>query len=223
MPDRVKIAYDEKWEDLLKNLKDKHLELDSPVFFRAFKEEKIFEVWIAKADKYELFKSYPICKVPGNLGPKRKEGDMQVPEGVYHITVFNPKSTYFLSLGINYPNASDSIFADKEKPGSEIYIHGDCVSVGCIPLTDNYIKEVYLLAWEAKQKGQKQIPVHIFPFKMNDEKMKIIAETKLENAVIFSFWENLANIYKYFEVNRQVPITEVDKLGRYDIVNEFKR
>ena len=90
-----------------------------------------------------------------------------MPEGFYYINEFNPRSQYYLSLGINYPNVSDKILSDSLRPGSAIYIHGSCVTVGCIPVTDQQIDELYILAAHAKSQGQDYIPVHIFPIRYN--------------------------------------------------------
>lgn len=215
MTQRVEDAYAEKWETMSQLLKTVGVDTVKQVFFRAFKEEKSFEVWIQKGDKYVLLKEYPICTVPGVLGPKRKEGDHQVPEGCYFINVFNPASTYHLSLGINYPNASDSVFADSTRPGSEIYIHGDCVSVGCIPLTDSLIKEVYLWGWEAKKNGQTNIPVHIFPFRMSQKRLQLLSEEQRADATLLAFWGNLQKMYLYFEENKQITAIQIDKSGKY--------
>jgi murein L,D-transpeptidase YafK len=160
--DRIAQARESVGTALTEDLAVQRLQWGAPIYLRVFKSEQELEIWIQDSTAFRLFRTYPICRVPGLLGPKRKEGDLQVPEGLYWIEVFNPKSTYHLSLGINYPNASDRILADPKTPGGEIYIHGDCVSVGCIPITDEKIREVYLLALEAKNAGQNQIPVHIF-------------------------------------------------------------
>ena len=119
------------------------------------------------ADTFRLFKTYRICALAGYMGPKRIQGDYQVPEGFYYINEFNPSSTYYLSLGLNYPNASDRVLSDSLRPGGEIYIHGSCVTVGCIPITDQQIDELYVLAAHAKDMGQDYIPVHIFPIRFN--------------------------------------------------------
>ena len=129
------------------------------VYFRAFKSEKILELYVLDTtNKYILFQTYPICAASGVLGAKRREGDTQVPEGVYHINRFNPKSDFHLSLGLDYPNASDLRFCDAAKPGGDIFIHGGCASIGCLAMTDDAIKEIYLLAQAAKEKGQSKIP-----------------------------------------------------------------
>ena len=150
----------------------------------------------------------------GILGPKRKEGDLQVPEGFYYVNGFNPNSQYHLSLKINYPNASDKILSDKKTPGGEIFIHGKCVSIGCVPLTDEKINELYILAVEATNNGQSKIPVYIFPFKMSDETMTLM-EMLLDDEKLISFWKNLKEGYvKFIENNMEITV-KVDAKGKY--------
>jgi murein L,D-transpeptidase YafK len=122
------------------------------IYIRSFKYDSQLEVWVKEENSttYSLFKTYPVCALAGTLGPKRVQGDYQVPEGFYYINEFNPYSNYYLSLGLNYPNASDRILSDSLKPGGDIYIHGSCVTVGCIPITDQQIDELYILATYAR-------------------------------------------------------------------------
>src|SRR5688572_7220470 len=122
------------------------------IYIRSFKYDSQLEVWVKNelSDPFKLFKSYRVCALAGTLGPKRMEGDYQVPEGFYYINEFNPRSNYYLSLGINYPNESDKILSDMYRPGGSIYIHGSCVTVGCIPIMDEQIGELYTLAAHAK-------------------------------------------------------------------------
>src|SRR5258706_6353288 len=142
------------------------------IYIRSFKYDSQLEVWVKNeiSAPFQLFKTYKVCALAGSLGPKRMEGDYQVPEGFYYISDFNPNSSYYLSLGINYPNLSDKILSDSLRPGSEIYIHGSCVTVGCIPITDQQIDELYILAAYAKDQGQDFIPVHIFPIRFSKER-----------------------------------------------------
>ena len=186
---RVKSAYSEKWEGLKSDIKKKGISEKFELFIRVFKESKLVEVWLKSnsESEYKLFKSYDICASSGRLGPKRSQGDGQVPEGFYTIAVFNPYSSYHLSLGLSYPNASDRI-KGKGNLGGDMMIHGSCVTIGCLPLTDTYIKEVYILAVEAKNNGQQNIPVHIFPTKMNDKGMLFLSEV---NTDLLDFWKNL--------------------------------
>jgi murein L,D-transpeptidase YafK len=215
---RVREAYEEK-EAVVKNLfalkKIPYANFD--LFLRAFKYEKILEVWVKEKSKqqFTLLHTYNFCSTSGVLGPKRKEGDLQIPEGVYHINHFNPQSNFHLSLGISYPNASDKILSDKHHPGGAIYIHGNCVTIGCIPITDDKIKELYVLAVEAKSGGQEKIPVHIFPTRLEQVNIeKLIRETSPSEKVK-QFWANLQFVYADFESSKKLRAIQVNQLGEY--------
>ncbi|MFC7667854.1 murein L,D-transpeptidase family protein [Hymenobacter humi] len=93
-----------------------------------------------------------------------------MPEGFYQIDRFNPKSEYHLSLGLNYPNAADLALGEPD-PGGDIFIHGGEVTIGCLPITDIGIEEVYLIAVAARAAGQTLIPVHIFPFPLTESEL----------------------------------------------------
>lgn len=174
------------------------------------------ELWVKnRSDQaFQHFKSYDFCTSSGTLGPKREEGDRQIPEGMYHIDRFNPNSSYFLSLGLNYPNLSDKIRGHATHPGSDIFIHGNCVTVGCIPITDEWIRELYLLAETAKANGQSKISVLLFPFEMTDQNQTTYARKNPEHR---SFWEELRPIYQFFEEHSTVPDWEVDSQGHYQV------
>ncbi len=212
---RVKNAYTEK-ENIVKGyFSDKGLKYDGfRLFIRAIKNEAILEIWIQEksSSTYSLLHSYEYCAFSGDFGPKRKEGDLQIPEGAYHINHFNPESNFHLSLGISYPNASDKILSDKRSPGSAIYIHGNCVTIGCIPITDDKIKELYILALEAKNNGQDNIPVHIFPARLTDENLGSLVHQKPQHA---SFWRNLKTVYDDFEKSKKLKDLSVNKTGEY--------
>jgi murein L,D-transpeptidase YafK len=188
------------------------------VYIRSFKYDKQLEVWVKqdKKEPYKLFKTYKVCMQSGSLGPKRFEGDFQVPEGCYHINEFNPNSNYHLSLGLNYPNASDKILSDADKPGSAIYIHGNCVSTGCLAITDKPMEEIYVLTSYAKDAGQEFIPVHIFPIKFGQKKSEeYLQETIKTNPSIEKFSANLKEVFMYFETKKNLPIIVVDEAGDY--------
>ncbi|MFC4211385.1 murein L,D-transpeptidase family protein [Pedobacter lithocola] len=212
--ERVANAYQEKWEYLQRVIKTDGYSKDFSIVLNAYKAEGKLEIWMkSKGDKhYSLFRTYDFCAHSGTLGPKVIEGDKQTPEGFYHINVFNPMSSFHLSLGINYPNSIDLARTGKHRePGGEIYIHGNCVTVGCIPLTDDKIKEVYVLAVEAKNSGQAKIPVNIYPFKMTDAKMK---KYSTQFPAQISFWKTLQPGYLAFEKNKNLAdIREVK--GKY--------
>ena len=154
----------------------------------------------------------------GTLGPKRMEGDYQMPEGLYYINEFNPNSNFHLALGLNYPNASDKILSDSLHPGSEIYIHGKCLSTGCIAIDNKPIEEVFLLATLAKDAGQDFIPVHIFPIKFNVKKsFEYLALISKENQPLQQFIISLKNVFDYFEEKKQLPLVFITKSGNYSI------
>src|ERR1035438_5833593 len=168
---RVKTAYDEKEKSVTELFSSKGIDISAMnIFIRAFKKEAQLEIWAksSKQEKFQLIKTYSICASSGTLGPKRKQGDGQVPEGFYEIDRFNPSSNFYLSLGVSYPNASDRILGEKGNLGGDVFIHGNCVTIGCMPLTDDKIKEIYLMAVEAKSGGQAKIPVHVFPCRMDE-------------------------------------------------------
>jgi murein L,D-transpeptidase YafK len=179
-----------------------------------FKQEKKIEVWALKNENFVLLNTYPICAASGVLGRKTKEGDRQVPEGIYKILIFNSKSDYHLSLGINYPNEADIFWADKQFPGNEIYIHGNCVSVGCLAVTNNLIEEIYLMAHEAHEAGQEEIPIHIFPFDMRKFDPNHLSPNYRHH---IEFWKELKLIFDFFEQHQKLPHIRVNEYGQYTI------
>jgi murein L,D-transpeptidase YafK len=209
-----------KLEDSLKKLFDKQKLTWPPqaMYLRSFKYERELEVWVQANSKegFKLFKTYKVCQQSGTMGPKRAEGDYQVPEGFYYINEFNPNSHFHLALGLNYPNASDRILADQNKPGSAIYIHGNCVSTGCIPITDGPIEELYQIASVVNNAGQEFIPVHVFPIKYNVKKSADFLETLTkENEALKAFNKNIKLVYDFFEIKKELPIIMVNTKGEY--------
>jgi murein L,D-transpeptidase YafK len=215
---RVNTAYKEKWSSMKNLLIEKGIDTaDVQIFIRGFKKEGDLEVWAKhKSGDYRLLKTYDFCALSGELGPKRKQGDMQVPEGFYTINVFNPYSNYHLSLGVSYPNQSDRIIGGKGDLGGAIMIHGNCVTIGCIPITDEKIKELYVLAVETKANGY-EVPVHLFPARLSNDGMRSL-EKDYTDAKLIAFWKNLQPGYQYFEENKKLPKVTVAKDGKY-VVN----
>ena len=216
-------ALQKKADTLQKQFAEKKLKWPAKyLYIRSFKYDSQLEVWVKneRKDQFQLFKTYKVCALAGSLGPKRMEGDYQVPEGFYYINEFNPKSNYYLSLGINYPNVSDKILSDSLKPGSEIYIHGSCVTVGCIPIRDEQIEELYILAAYAKDQGQDFIPVHVFPVRFNVEKsVKFLDNMTKDDLVLKKFAARMEDAFDYFDKYRQLPVVMVDSKGQY-LINE---
>lgn len=217
--DRVKLAYRKKLPVIKGLLKQQDIKtLNYELFIRALKQERIVEAWARERGTkvFKLIRTYKFCESSGELGPKRKDGDKQIPEGFYHIDRFNPVSKFHLSLGVNYPNRSDKVLGDTTGLGGDIFFHGDCVTVGCIPITDNNIRELYVLAVEAKARGQKKIPVNIFPAKLDSTNFdKLKTQYEEERPELVAFWESLKKGYEYFENTKELPTIIFAKSGKY--------
>jgi murein L,D-transpeptidase YafK len=185
---------------ILAKIKAKNMDKYSPILVRVFKEEAELEVWKKNRDgQYALLKTYPICRWSGDLGPKKKEGDRQAPEGFYTITPaqMNPNSNYYLAFNTGYPNAYDRAHG---YTGTELMVHGDCSSRGCYAMTDEQIQEIYALARDAFFGGQREFQFEAFPFRMTALNM-----AKHRNNPNFAFWKMLKQGYDDFEATRQEP------------------
>ncbi|MBC7652129.1 MAG: hypothetical protein H7101_10310, partial [Deinococcales bacterium] len=124
-----------------------------------------------------------------------------------------------LALGINYPNAADLLLSDSLKPGNEIYIHGNCITVGCIPLQNDPIEELYLLTSQAKNNGEDFIPIHIYPIKFNNTKSaEYLGKVSKEDKDYQLFIKQLQEVYDYFELNKKLPLISVNKKGEYIVM-----
>lgn len=181
-------------------LAQKGMTQEAPIFIRIFKEESELELWKMTQDgQFRLFKTYPICKWSGQLGPKLKEGDLQAPEGFYQVRAsqMNPNSEYYLSFNLGFPNAYDRAH---DRTGAHLMVHGACKSAGCYAMTDALIEEIYLLAREAFKAGQDVIHVHAFPFRMTEANMR-----RHRTSPWYGFWRNLKQGYDYFEIARRPP------------------
>jgi len=215
---RVRTAYAEKEKLLQQMLGQKEIHsFDLELYLRAFKAEQILEVWgKPKNDpRFVLLVSYPFSGYSGKLGPKKQQGDGQVPEGFYKVDRFNPESNFYLSLGLDYPNRADRKRAGTNNPGGDIFIHGNQVTIGCIPISDDKIKELYLLAVEARTHGQKTIPVHIFPFRFTADWLLRLPQSYAENNDLIDFWKNLAQGFSLFEAGHQLPRVTITAEGHY--------
>ena len=200
---------------LERDLWEKDMRLGEPVFIRAFKEERVLELFVQRkaTGKYELFRSYHVAGTSGWLGPKLAEGDGQVPEGFYYtgLKSLNPDSMYHLSFNIGYPNAYDTFH---RRTGSHIMIHGSNISIGCLAMTDEKIEEIYTMADAALRSGQPFFRVHVFPFRMTEERIARAAGDPNK-----PFWDNLRVGYDLFERTGLPPKTGVED-GRYSFKGE---
>ncbi|QJX45845.1 hypothetical protein HMJ29_02385 [Hymenobacter taeanensis] len=212
---RVRDAYAVVGSNMQAVLREHHLDAERlELFIRALKVERRVEAWGRNQGEgeYQLLRTFRLAGTSGTLGPKRRLHDGQVPEGFYYINRFNPISQYHLSLGLDYPNAADLVRSGLEDPGKDIFIHGSDVTIGCLPITDAGIRELYVLAVEARTAGQTAIPVHIFPFELTAGNLA----HRLGNPHV-RFWQELAPGYQYFADHHQLPNVTVTERGTYTV------
>lgn len=194
--------------DLRSELSARGLRFGAPIFVQIFKDSRELELYVQGQDRFELFRTYEICKVSGTVGPKRRKGDHQAPEGFYSVgpELMNPNSQFHLSFNIGYPNAFDEA---QDHTGSLIMVHGGCLSRGCFAMTNRHMEQIYTLAEAALLSGQEAFPVHVFPFRMTPDNMHLHRFSRW-----VPFWENLKQGYDYFTEHGHPPRVSSDN-GRY--------
>ena len=138
-----------------------------------------------------------------------------MPEGFYELDWFNPQSNFFLSLHVSYPNESDRILGSRQNPGGDIFLHGNCVTIGCLPITDDGIKEVYWLAVLARASGQRHLPIQIFPARLVDSELQELVRESAADPATVRFWSNLKEGFDFFERNLRPAGVKVDRGGKY--------
>jgi len=161
--DKAIIRYGLSKEPDLKKLFD-NAGIDYPpvkIALLAFKKERYIELWASdNIHKSKFIHKYPLTAYSGNLGPKLREHDLQIPEGIYQLVSFNPFSSMHLSMMINYPNHFDKYYAKKEgrrKMGDNIFLHGKSESVGCLAIGNTAIDQLFLLVRRVGLKNAKVI------------------------------------------------------------------
>ena len=172
----------------------------SPTVIRTYKKEAELEIWKMKSNgEYALLKTFPMCRWSGQLGPKKREGDMQVPEGFYSIAPgqMNPNSHYYLAFNVGYPNAYDRAYG---RTGGNVMVHGVCSSAGCFSMTDEQVADIYAIARDLFAGGQREIQLQSYPFHMTAENM---AKFRLDPNI--DFWKNLKDGSDHFEVTKNEP------------------
>ena len=217
---RVREAYADKGKIVNKTLASHSISRDSlRIYLRAFKTEKIIELWAKNScdSAYSLIREIPICDLSGSVGPKRRSHDLQAPEGFYHISNLNPYSKYYLSIQVNYPNASDSIRGVRGRLGNFIFIHGSCISSGCLAITNDRIKELYVYCIEAYNSGQEEIGITIYPSKLNDENYERLVSSYRKDKDKISLWADLKKSYDLFTLTRIPPVVKFLPNGTHEI------
>jgi hypothetical protein len=180
------------------------------VLFRVFKQENLLELWAASKKDAELSKvaTYKICYASGAIGPKRREGDLQVPEGFYTLTAYTSTWRYHLMMYVDYPTSSDRALGGPS-PGGDIYIHGNCASIGCISMGDERVEELWVAASALNERGGR-VHLHVFPTK--DLSALLASQTMPEH---HDFWKNLKEGFDYFDQKKRLPKVTVGAGARY--------
>ena len=168
----------------------------------AFKKEQYIQLW-AKNEKqsWKYVHTYPLTAFSGRLGPKLKERDGQIPEGVYRLTSLNPFSSMHLSMMINYPNNFDRLQASKDgrrELGGNIFLHGKALSVGCLAVGDKGIDQLFLLAHRV---GLSHMQLIIAP---NDLRKASPATNRFaQPRWLPELYQQIATALKQFPVSKQ--------------------
>lgn len=145
-----------------------------------FKQEKKMELWIKTEIKWVFAKEYQIKAASGIAGPKLKEGDFQVPEGIYKIELLNPNSSYHVSMKINYPNEFDLTHAKadgRQNLGGDIYIHGKALSIGCLAMGDEAAEDLFIIT---NLVGIQNVKVIIAPYDSRPKNLLIKSNSQLK-------------------------------------------
>jgi len=193
----------------------KQMRADGAVLVRIFKQESELEIWKrTPSGKFALLKTYPICRWSGDLGPKKKTGDRRAPEGFYTVNArqLNPKSRYYLSFDIGFPNRLDAALG---YTGDALMVHGACSSQGCYAMTDEAMAEIYPVVRDALKGGQPGFQVQAFPFRMTPKNM-----ASHKNHPDFAYWQNIKEGYDIFEVTKRQPQVSYCG-GKYVFNTEF--
>lgn len=144
-----------------------------PQKFKDYSGPQVTQIQVYKSQRVlyllhdnQIVKTYKVYLGFNPVGPKHFEGDGKTPEGLYYINRRNPKSAFYLSLGISYPNETDVEVARKagKNPGGDIFIHGEPNeskksgdwTTGCIAMTDKEMRDIYAMVPEGT-------PIFIFP------------------------------------------------------------
>lgn len=223
---RVKAARERVGDQLKQMFEDKGVDYPArELLVRSLKRDGELELWAGNeaGGELTLIHTFAICAGSGTWGPKLQQGDLQVPEGFYVVDRYNAWSSFHLSLGVDYPNKADRIRSRAhgiERLGGDIFVHGDCVTIGCVPLQDGPIELLYLAALDTRLafgKDKGALEVHMLPGRLDDEAFKALVEEAAPDAQLLAFWTNLKEGWDAFEAAHKKPRVSIDDNGRYVI------
>jgi len=189
------------------------------LLLRVFKEERVLEMWaaVSPGGPFVHVGDRAVCASSGGPGPKARTGDGQVPEGLYRVTTLNPWSRFHLSLRLDYPNAADRARnpgVPVSALGGEIFIHGDCVTIGCVPIGDEAIEDVYLAALETRSRGG-EVSVLVLPARPGGVPWEGLM--KDASTVNGPLWRSLAGISERLDTSNRMPRVRSEADGRYSL------
>lgn len=205
------LAWTEQADYLRDWLNRDGFELGARVHLRIYKESRELEVHLLGDGRFRHFRTFRICALSGDLGPKLQEGDLQAPEGVYRVTPdrMHPRSEHHLAFNLGFPNRRDRAIG---ATGSNIMIHGGCASEGCFAITDYYMEQLWVLVEAAFENGQDAVEVHVFPFRMNAANLARHVDSPHRE-----FWAMLEPLDRYFDTHGFSPMIDVER-GAYRLV-----
>lgn len=194
---------------------------------RVFKHERVFEMWAADAADTPMtrIESVPICAASGELGPKRRQGDEQVPEGVYAIHRYNAWSGFHMSLRVNYPNRSDRARGFRPSLGGAIMVHGGCASIGCVAIENEAIERVFVATLDASRAGKQQPAIHMLPTRFDAEAWTRLdaradAAGEPEATQLRTLWRELEAVDAAFAASKTIPTVAIDDHGAYVVAKK---
>jgi murein L,D-transpeptidase YafK len=203
------------------------------VFVQVFKREEEVNVFARRAgseDSFERLKTFHVTCSPftyeeaslDKAGPKTIQNDGKVPEGCYLLTWQNRWSLYHISYNVSYPNPGDinrtAAWDEGSNSGKEIFLHGNRVSVGCIPVGDAGIEEIALLLNGSYRESTSHGRIHIFPCRFGvEENEKALQRYAKERPELGAFWDSLRPIYAYFKKHKKPPDFHFDENGYYQL------
>lgn len=191
----------------------------------AYKYELILQLWVKPHNapsEYVHIKSFDITDPNVSiLGPKSRYGDQLTPEGIYQLE-FYPSlrwSDFYLAFRINYPNQHDltrrQYWQIKEKSGGDINIHGSCVSIGCIPIGNPDIIELFLLIRENQKQGNS-VNMHIYPLMFDQDYAATVIKSSTKNKTqLGDFWQSLRKVYNHISRYQKIPQIFINKTSGY--------
>ena len=184
----------------------------------AFKRERRLAVWAGDATTWHFIRAYPILAASGKAGPKLRQGDYQVPEGLYRIAYLNPASSYHLSMNVSYPNTFDrqqAALEHRTRLGGDIFIHGKDVSIGCLAMGDSAIEELFTLVADT---GPQRVRVIIAPNDLRTAPAPAVPDTPAWVTDLYrTIAAALADFPVWLESNSAIDVRGLakEKVGRW--------